>query len=196
MAATAETTSYAVEGRVLEVCTCKVLCPCWVGENPDGDGTCDSILGWYVDWGIVDGLDVSDRCLCLSVHIPGNVLAGNWRAALLVDDRCSDRQQRALLAAVGQLQPATLNQVAARVKRGAPAISRAIDVLVRAGLVDRQPDPDNRRRLALTLTEEGRQAVQSPPVADASLEGRLARLAHSELRALERGFEILERLPK
>ena len=97
MAATAETTSYAVEGRVLEVCTCKVLCPCWVGENPDGDGTCDSILGWYVDWGIVDGLDVSDRCLCLSVHIPGNVLAGNWRAALLVDDRCSDRQQRALL---------------------------------------------------------------------------------------------------
>jgi len=105
-------------------------------------------------------------------------------------------KQRALLAAVGHLQPATLNQVAARVKRGAPALSRAIDVLVRAGLVDRQPDPDNRRRLALTLTEEGRQAVQSPPVADASLEGRLARLAHSELRALERGFEILERLPK
>src|SRR3954468_13272697 len=97
MAATAETTSYAVEGRVLEVCTCKVLCPCWVGADPDGDGTCDSIIGWYVDRGTVDGLDVSDRCLCLSVHIPGNVMAGKWRAALLVDDRCSDRQQRALL---------------------------------------------------------------------------------------------------
>ena len=105
-------------------------------------------------------------------------------------------QQRQLLAAVGQLEPATLNQISARVKRGAPAVSRAIDVLVRAGLVDRQPDPDNRRRLALKLTEEGHRAVQSPPVADASLEGRLSRLAHSELRALERGFEILERLPK
>jgi len=105
-------------------------------------------------------------------------------------------QQRQLLAAVGQLEPATLNEVAARVHRGAPAISRAVDVLVRGGLVDRQPDPENRRRLALRLTEEGRQAVASPPVADASLEGRLSRLAHSELRALERGFEILERLPK
>ena len=105
-------------------------------------------------------------------------------------------QQRTLLAAVGQLEPASLNEVAARVKRGAPAISRAIDVLVRAGMVDRQPDPSNRRRLALKLTDEGRQAVNSPPVSDASLEGRLARLAHSELRALERGFEILERLPK
>jgi hypothetical protein len=81
---------------LLEVCSCNVLCPCWVAEDPD-EGTCDSILVWYVDRGRVDGLKVSDRCLCLSVHIPGNVLAGNWRAAVLVDDRCDDAQQRALL---------------------------------------------------------------------------------------------------
>jgi len=97
MSTAAKTTSYAVEGRLLEVCTCNVLCPCWVGEDPDGDGTCDSILGWYVDRGTVVGVDVSDRCLCLSVHIPGNVLAGNWRAAILVDDRCTPQQQECLL---------------------------------------------------------------------------------------------------
>ena len=105
-------------------------------------------------------------------------------------------QQRALLAAVGDNEPATLNQVAAKVKRGAPAVSRAIDALVRAGLVERQADPDNRRRLALTLSEEGRQRLRNPPVADSSLEGRLAKLAQSELRALDRGVEILERLPR
>jgi DNA-binding MarR family transcriptional regulator len=104
--------------------------------------------------------------------------------------------QRDLLAAVMDTEPGTLNQVAARVKRGAPAVSRAIDALVRAGLVDRQPDPRNRRRLALRLTEAGRQQLGSPPVADATLEGRMAKLAHSELRALERGLEILERLPR
>jgi|SRR3954447_17304596 DNA-binding MarR family transcriptional regulator len=105
-------------------------------------------------------------------------------------------QQRALLMAVGELEPATLNQIAARVKRGAPAVSRSIDALVRAGLVDRQPDPDNRRRLALKLTDLGRQHLNRPPASDASLEGRMGKLAHSELRALERGFEILERLPR
>jgi DNA-binding MarR family transcriptional regulator len=105
-------------------------------------------------------------------------------------------QQRALLAAVERAEPATLNQIAARVKRGAPAVSRAIDVLVRAGLVDRQPDPNNRRRLALRLTQDGRDRLNSPPVADATLEGRIGKLAHSEVRALERGFEILERLPR
>ena len=81
-------------------------------------------------------------------------------------------------------------------KRGAPAISRAIDSLVRAGLVERQADPDNRRRLALRLTEEGRRVLAQPPMADGSLEARLAKLASSELRALERGIEILERLPR
>ncbi|HEX6742453.1 MAG TPA: MarR family winged helix-turn-helix transcriptional regulator [Sphingomicrobium sp.] len=105
-------------------------------------------------------------------------------------------QQRALLAAVAATEPGTLNQVAAKVKRGAPAVSRAIDVLVRAGLVDRQPDPANRRRLALRVTELGREQLHSPPVADESLEGRISKLAHSELRALERGIEILERLPR
>ena len=105
-------------------------------------------------------------------------------------------QQRELLGAVAALEPATLNQVAAKVNRGAPAISRAIDTLVRSGLVERQADPVNRRRLALRLTEEGQQVLTRPAVTDRSLEGRLARLAASELRALERGIEILERLPR
>jgi DNA-binding MarR family transcriptional regulator len=105
-------------------------------------------------------------------------------------------QQRDLLAAVQSTEPGTLNQVAARVKRGAPAISRAIDALVRAGFVDRQADPENRRRLQLRLTEQGREFLNRPPVADHSLEGRLGKLAASELRALERGIEILERLPR
>jgi DNA-binding MarR family transcriptional regulator len=105
-------------------------------------------------------------------------------------------QQRALLVAVAQTEGGTLNQVAAKVKRGAPAVSRAIDALVRAGYVERQPDPDNRRRLALRLTAAGRERLNAPPKADASLEGRMGKLAQSELRALERGIEILERLPK
>lgn len=105
-------------------------------------------------------------------------------------------QQRDLLAAVGALAPATLGQVAARVGRGAPAISRAIDQLVRAGLVERRADPENRRRLALRLTDSGEEMLQRPTPTDRSLEGRLGKLAASELRALERGLEILERLPK
>jgi len=95
--------SYEIEGRLLEVCTCGVLCPCWVGEDPDG-GTCDSVFGWAVDKGTVEGVDVSGVVLGMSVHIPGNVLAGNWRAVVYVDDRSTQEQQDALLKVfTGQL---------------------------------------------------------------------------------------------
>lgn len=105
-------------------------------------------------------------------------------------------QQRDLLSAVLSQEPATLNQVAERVGRGAPAVSRAIDVLVRANLVERRADPENRRRLQLRLTQEGRQFLAQPPATDGSLQARITKLAASEMRALERGLEILERLPK
>lgn len=96
-------TTYDIEGRLLEVCNCAAVCPCWVGLDPD-NGTCDSILAWAVDRGTIQGIDVSDRVLGLSVHIPGNVLAGNWKAVVYVDDRCTDEQQEKLLSVfTGQL---------------------------------------------------------------------------------------------
>jgi hypothetical protein len=104
MAMSTQETTYEFEGRLLEVCTCNVLCPCWVGENPDGNGTCDAITAYYVDRGSIRGIDVSDRCIAMSAHIPGNVLSGDWKVAVLVDDRCTDEQQQALLEAfTGQL---------------------------------------------------------------------------------------------
>ena len=36
---------YSVEGDLLEVCDCNVLCPCWIGEDPD-NGTCDTALAY------------------------------------------------------------------------------------------------------------------------------------------------------
>ncbi len=95
--------SYEIEGKLLEVCTCNVLCPCWVGEDPDG-GTCESALAWHVEKGQIEGTDVSGLTVALSVHIPGNVLAGSWKAAVFVDDKASEAQHGALLKVfTGQL---------------------------------------------------------------------------------------------
>src|SRR5690348_15929622 len=73
----------------------------------------------------------------------------------------ADRARRSLLSAVAAHEPATLNRVAEEVSRGAPAVSRSIDGLVRAGLVERAPDPDHRRRLAMRLTQRGRDLLAS-----------------------------------
>lgn len=88
--------AYQLEGRLLEVCTCNVLCPCWVGEDPD-NGTCDGLLSWKVDKGTVNGVDVAGRCITLLCHIPGNILKGNWKVRAYIDDEASDEQKQGLL---------------------------------------------------------------------------------------------------
>ena len=86
---------YQLEGSLLEVCSCDVLCPCWIGEDPD-QGTCESVVAYHLDKGTIRGVDVSGLTLVSVVHIPGNILEGNWRQLVYVDDRASDEQGEAL----------------------------------------------------------------------------------------------------
>jgi DNA-binding MarR family transcriptional regulator len=68
-------------------------------------------------------------------------------------------QRLALFELVDQ-GPLRLNDLAARMGTSAPTASRAVDALDELGLVDRQPDPEDRRALQLDLTPEGRRSVE------------------------------------
>lgn len=87
---------YHLEGRLLEVCNCRVLCPCWIGEDPD-NGTCDTIVAWHFDKGAINGVDVAGTTVAVVAHVPGNILQGNWRAAVYVNDKANAKQEEALL---------------------------------------------------------------------------------------------------
>ncbi len=89
--------AYRLQGSLLEVCTCKILCPCWVGEDPDL-GDCKSAMAWHFDQGTIDGVDVSGRTIGLACFIPGNVLDGNWRVTMFIDDGATEEQAEAIQA--------------------------------------------------------------------------------------------------
>jgi hypothetical protein len=90
---------YDLEGSLLEACSCGVLCPCWVGADPDG-GTCSSFNAYRFDRGVIRGLDVSGLSFINVCYIPGNVLApGSWKVVSFVDDRATDEQHAAILDA-------------------------------------------------------------------------------------------------
>jgi hypothetical protein len=88
--------AYSLQGDLLEVCTCNVLCPCWIGEDPDGT-ICQSTLAYRFEKGEIDGVDVSGVVAGSTVHIPGNVLDGNWRRRLYVSTSASDEQAQAVI---------------------------------------------------------------------------------------------------
>src|SRR5437899_5536507 len=89
--------NYQLEGRLLEVCNCRVLCPCWIGEDPD-NGTCDTIVAWHFDKGEIGGVDVSGTTIVCLARVPGNILKGNWRAAIYLDDKTTKAQEEAILS--------------------------------------------------------------------------------------------------
>ena len=87
---------YRLEGDMLEVCNCKVLCPCWIGEDPD-HGSCDTALAYRINSGEVGGLDVGGVVMATVARIPGNVFAGGWRRQLYVDLGASEGQAAAII---------------------------------------------------------------------------------------------------
>jgi hypothetical protein len=97
--ATAKTaTGYSIDGSLLEACSCAGPCPCWVGDDPDG-GKCDAFNAYHIDRGQIGGVDVSGLTFVQIVQIPGNVLAGNWRQVIYLDDKATPEQRQAILDA-------------------------------------------------------------------------------------------------
>jgi hypothetical protein len=90
---------YDLQGTLLEACSCLAVCPCWVGQDPDG-GSCDAFNAYRFQHGTIRGIDVSGLSFINVVHIPGNVLApGSWQVVSFVDDRASDEQFQTILDA-------------------------------------------------------------------------------------------------
>jgi hypothetical protein len=89
--------AYEIEGRLLEVCTCNVLCPCWVGEDPDYK-TCDTTIAWGIEKGTIEGVRVDGLTFAVSAHIPGNILTPkSWKAVVFVDERATAEQEGVLI---------------------------------------------------------------------------------------------------
>ncbi len=93
------TAGYLLEGTLLEACSCGVLCPCWVGEDPDG-GQCFAFNAYHFDHGTIGDVDVAGLNMVLIVHIPGNVLApASWQVVMFVDDVATPAQKEAIVGA-------------------------------------------------------------------------------------------------
>ena len=57
------------------------------------------MVAYHFDTGAIRGVDVSGLTLANVVFIPGNILAGNWKQVVFVDDRATDEQAQAMVDA-------------------------------------------------------------------------------------------------
>jgi DNA-binding MarR family transcriptional regulator len=68
--------------------------------------------------------------------------------------------QRVVLIELVSAGPLRLGTLAARIGLGDPTVSRAVDGMVEAGIVERSSDPDDRRAVLHVATAKGREWVE------------------------------------
>ncbi|MBL8927331.1 MAG: DUF1326 domain-containing protein [Pseudonocardia sp.] len=61
--------SYLLEGRFVEACDCRLMCPCWTDDEPD-EGHCTGLFAWDLGPGsTIDGVQVGGaKVVCLTSH--------------------------------------------------------------------------------------------------------------------------------
>jgi DNA-binding MarR family transcriptional regulator len=123
----------------------------------------------------------------------------NWRAFLNAHARVTRAISRDLAAAglpdlswydvlwALYRRPLRVKELAEAVVLSPTAMSRFVDRVEKAGYARREPDPDDRRALRITITDEGRELLRRMwPIYSRGIEQRFGGQSESFRAALER----------
>lgn len=91
--------TWQLSGKSMELCSCKMLCPCWLGPDGEPDeGWCAGAFAFDIQRGSSDGVNLAGTKVVLGAEWPGNFFGGNGKARLYIDDGASAGQRRELEA--------------------------------------------------------------------------------------------------
>ncbi|HEX4527201.1 MAG TPA: DUF1326 domain-containing protein [Gaiellaceae bacterium] len=95
--------SWRIAGAYFESCNCAAICPCrMIGTVPGGRSTygiCYGALGWRIDEGHAESVDLSGLAASLTIRYDDDERGSPWDIVLHVDAR-GDLVQRAALEQV------------------------------------------------------------------------------------------------
>jgi hypothetical protein len=87
--------NWKLHGSYFETCNCEAACPCsFLG--PPTDGYCTVLVGWHIDQGQFEGIQLDGLNVGLVAHSPGHMLETKWKVALYLDEHASEEQRDAL----------------------------------------------------------------------------------------------------
>jgi hypothetical protein len=92
-------TEWKIKGELFLNCSCDVFCPCVVslGQHPPTEGHCHAWMAIAVDEGHFEGEPLDGINIGLLVEIPGRMGEGDWRVAVYIDERATQKAYIGLL---------------------------------------------------------------------------------------------------
>jgi DNA-binding MarR family transcriptional regulator len=119
---------------------------------------------------------------------------GNFVAPMYASRHNLSQPAWRCLAVIARYQPLTAKQLASLTSSDAFKIARAIDLLVKRGLIRRDADKTDRRRASLSLTADGRKIYKDIDKFMVRVESELtAALDPGELAMLRQSLDKLDR---
>lgn len=89
---------WTLKGTWYESCSCKMVCRCNFGPAEPDQGWCSGVLGFTVESGESNGVDLGGTRLVLHAELPGDFLGGMDKAVLYLDEAGSQEQRDELEA--------------------------------------------------------------------------------------------------
>jgi len=93
----ASTMPWNLPGRMVESCSCNVMCPCWLPvERVKMDrGGCDSAFLFRIDAGKSNRVDLAGQTVAVAMEFPGPTLGdGNATARVYIDEHAGATRRR------------------------------------------------------------------------------------------------------
>lgn len=90
--------AWRITGKMLESCSCKMVCPCTLGPAEPDQGWCSGALVFDIQQGNSDGVNLGGTKIVFAVDLPGDFLSGNGTARLYLDEAAGADQRRELEA--------------------------------------------------------------------------------------------------
>jgi len=90
--------AWNITGRILETCSCKMVCPCWVGPAYPDQGWCAGGFVFDIQEGDSDGVNLGGCKVALAFDLPGDFFTANGTGRLYIDESASSAQRQELEA--------------------------------------------------------------------------------------------------
>jgi hypothetical protein len=164
--------AWQISGQYAETCSCDFICPCILTQMAETThGWCKFAMGFRVDSGNFDGVDLSGTKFIVVGYTPKSMAEGNWEVGVIVDESASKEQSESLTAIASGQSGGPMANIA-------PLIATFHGVERRAVTVD---------------GSDGTWSVTAPGLIEESLEG--ARSMSGEILHLDNvGHPVSDRL--
>lgn len=119
---------YTLSGTWYESCSCKMACRCNFGPAEPDQTWCSAVLGFVIDSGESNGVDLSGTKFVFHGELPGDFVSGIDKVKLYLDEASSPEQRAEIEAVFHGKRGGLWEGVAGMIKEFLPSETMPVEV--------------------------------------------------------------------